>query len=104
MARLYELASVFRSKNAGPFLITVDLMFEDPDVYRRVRDSGTITTQEVCRRYGLAEEDTNIWMLEAARAIKITMRRKGPASGGPGDRDVYGAQQHGPLIDLEIPD
>ena len=48
-------------------------------------------------------EDVKIVHFDAANAIKITMPRKGPTSGAPGDRDVYGAQQHGPLLGLMIP-
>ena len=34
--------------------------------------------------------------------IKITYLRDVP-SGTVGDRDVYGAQQHAPLMDIDIP-
>ena len=36
MPTLYDLASVLRSKNAGPFQITFDIMFDDEATYRRV--------------------------------------------------------------------
>ena len=36
MARMRELASVIRSKNAGPFEITFDILFADAETYRRV--------------------------------------------------------------------
>ena len=37
-----------------------------------------------------------------AHAYKATIERK-IASGAVGDTDVYGAQQHAPLLDVEIP-
>ena len=37
--RLYELAKVLRSKNSGPYEITLDILFDDPEKYRRVVDS-----------------------------------------------------------------
>ncbi|MDD5196849.1 MAG: DUF4387 family protein, partial [Candidatus Omnitrophica bacterium] len=37
-----------------------------------------------------------------AWAIKITIPRA-VASGGIGDTDIYGAQQHAPLYSLKIP-
>jgi hypothetical protein len=40
--------------------------------------------------------------LEPANAIKFSIRRERPA-GGPGEHDVFGCQQYGPLFDLEIP-
>lgn len=103
MERLYDLAEVLRSKNAGPLSITLDLLFADEATYRRVADSEALTPGVVADLYGLAVEDVRIIHFDAANAIKITLPRKGPTSGAPGDRDVYGAQQHGPLIDLMIP-
>jgi hypothetical protein len=44
----------------------------------------------------------HIVFFDAARAIKITIKRP-IDSGGIGDSDVYGAQQHAPLIDVMIP-
>jgi len=39
---------------------------------------------------------------DAGLGIKITYLRP-VASGTVGDRDVYGAQQHAPLMNIEIP-
>jgi hypothetical protein len=57
----------------------------------------------VAELYGLDPEDVKIVYFDAANAIKVTIPRTGPTSGAPGDRDVYGAQQHGPLLALMIP-
>ena len=103
MERLYDIAEVLRSKNAGPLSITLDLLFADEATYRRVADSEALTPGGVADLYELAVEDVRIVHFDAANAIKITLPRKGPTSGAPGDRDVYGAQQHGPLINLMIP-
>jgi hypothetical protein len=40
---------------------------------------------------------------EPALAIKVTIKRA-RSSGAFGETDVYGAQQHAPLLSLEIPD
>ena len=103
MELLYDLAEVLRSKNAGPLHITLDLLFADEATYKRVADSEALTPGVVSELYEMEAEDVKIVHFDAANAIKITMPRKGPTSGAPGDRDVYGAQQHGPLIGLMIP-
>ena len=103
MSRLSDLTQVFRSKNAGPFLITLDLMFPDVESFERVRRSGRLNAEEVASRYGVAPSDVHIVYFDRVRAVKVTIPRWGASSGAPGDRDVYGAQQHGPLLDLEIP-
>jgi len=100
--RLYDLASVFRSKNSGPFEITIDILFDNPATYRRVQASGVITAGEIAKLYGLPKESIrHIVFFDAAMGIKITYLRQ-ISSGTAGDRDVYGAQQHSPLMELEI--
>ena len=103
MDRLYDLAEVFRSKNAGPLLTTIDLLFSDRPTYHRVVTSEVLTPGLVAELFGAAPENVAIEFLEAAYAIKVTFPRVGPTSGAPGDRDVYGAQRHGPLLDVMIP-
>jgi len=40
MTVLARLAKLIRSKNAGPFELTFDIMFEDAATYERVKRSG----------------------------------------------------------------
>jgi hypothetical protein len=100
--RLYDLAEVLRSKNAGPLLITFDVILPDRATYRRVIDSEVLQPALIGQLYDLDPADVQITPFEAANAIKITIPRRGPTSGAPGDRDVYGAQQHAPLLDIEL--
>jgi hypothetical protein len=104
MAKLGDLASVMRSKNAGPFQVTIDVMFANAADYQRVLGSSSFTAAEVARRYRIDESDVSVIPFERVHAIKITIPRRwgSRGSGSAGDRDVYGAQQHGPLVDLEI--
>ena len=105
MATLGELADVMRSKNAGPFQFTIDLMFNDRATYDRVKNSGVIEANVLAPLYQVEEDLVRIMPFDRVRAIKITIpRRTGDyGSGSAFDRDVYGAQQHGPLVDLKIP-
>lgn len=102
-ARLGDLAAVVRSKNAGAFLLTLDVMFDDEALYRRVRDAGVLTPRSIAALYGVSDNEVAVIAYDPARAIKVTMPR-GVASGDPGDADVYGAQQHAPLLDLPVPE
>lgn len=103
MERIYDLAEVFRSKNAGPLLVTFDMLFADEETYRRVLNSGVLNAEKVAELYDVDPTDVEIFHFDPAHAIKVTIPRKGPTSGAPGDRDVYGAQQHRPLADLVLP-
>lgn len=105
MSTLGELAQVLRSKNAGPFLITIDVMFDSMDIFQRVAGSGALTPAAVAERYGLSAQDVRVVDYPRAKAIKITLPRLWGTrgAGSSGDRDVYGAQQHAPLLNLAIP-
>lgn len=101
--KLGDLAKVLRSKNAGPFELTLDIIFDDPKKYELVKESGVIDRALVCRLYGIPPEEVyHLVFFDPALAIKITIKRP-IESGGIGDTDVYGAQQHAPLFDVSIP-
>ena len=102
MATLSELTSVLRSKNAGALLCTLDLMFEDQNTYEKVRDSGVLTPSLIADLYDLSDNEVSIIPYDVAYAIKITIPRL-HKSGDPEDSDIYGAQQHAPLLDIDIP-
>lgn len=103
MERLVDLAKVLRSKNSGPFEITLDILFDNPASYHRVVKSGIINIQTICRLYHLEPKDIcNIVFFEKGLGIKVTYNRS-VSSGTFRDRDVYGAQQHAPLMDILVP-
>lgn len=100
---LPELAEVIRSKNAGPYEIGFDIIFRDFAGYQLARKSGVITAALIARLYRIPEGDVRVirWF-DPAKALKITIPRERPA-GGPGERDLYGAQQHAPLLSVTFP-
>jgi len=103
MARLRDLATLMRSKNAGPFQVTIDIMFADRATYERVRDSGTVTVERVAAGYRVPADDVAVLTYDPAYAIKVVLRR--PVSGGDlGDTDVAGGQQFALMVDWEVPD
>ena len=102
MARIRDIAQICKSKNAGPFDLTIDVVFEDDATFEKVRASGVLSPALFARLYGVAEEDVLFTPYDAAAAFKATLPRRVPA-GDIGDTDVYGAQQHAPLLDVEIP-
>jgi hypothetical protein len=99
--RLIDLAKVFRSKNAGPTTLTLDILFNDEAGYQRALHSPALQPAAIAPLYGLMTEQVQLIPYPPAMAIKISMDRK-VVAGNPGDRDVYGAQQHGPLLEIEI--
>jgi hypothetical protein len=102
MARLDEIAKVIRSKNAGPFCVTVDLLFADEASYRRVVDSGQVTLAKMAQLYRQPPDNVQVFHHPAALAMKISIVRPAPA-GSVADTDLYGAQQHVLMYPIEIP-
>lgn len=101
--RLEQLAKVIRSKNAGPFELTFDIMFDDPAAYERVKQSGAINARAIAEIYRVRADDVLVCRpYDPAVAFKITIRRP-VGSGDITDRDVYGCQQHVPLMKIEVP-
>ena len=99
--RLDQIAKVIRSKNAGPCLLTLDVMLPDEQAFAYVAGRVEVLRRQVARRYGRSENEVAVLPFAPALAVKITLRRD-VVSGDIGDRDVYGAQQHAPLLDIEL--
>jgi hypothetical protein len=100
--KLTDVARVIRSKNSGPYELTLDVMFKERAMYEHFKARGIIDAGLIARLYGIAETDVlGIVCFEPAAAIKATIRRP-IASGALGDSDIYGAQQHAPLLAIEF--
>jgi hypothetical protein len=100
--RLFDLAKTIRSKNAGVDRITFDVIFTERASYELVCHSGALSRDAVCRIFGISSSRiADHVQFDAALAIKFTISRTVP-SGSPGDGDIFGSQQYGPLLDVEV--
>jgi Domain of unknown function (DUF4387) len=100
--KLWELAKLVRAKNAGPFTLTIDIVFGDPVIYDQVKRSGVISRELIAQMYRVPLDDVQFLEHDRALALKASIPRP-VSSGDLEDTDVFGGQQHGPLVDLEIP-
>lgn len=100
--KLYKLTSLIRSKNAGPFSLTFDVMFSDEESYRRVKKSGVLSQQLFAKLYGMSAEKVRFFECDNALAFKFSIPRP-IFQGDLGDGDMHGGQQFVPLMDVEIP-
>jgi Domain of unknown function (DUF4387) len=101
--RLGELADQVRSKNAGPFWITLDVFFRNARDYEFVTGSGILSPQAVGRLYRVDPASVKYFELPALHVVKISFPR--PVTAGSfEDRDLHGGQQHVPLAALPLPD
>ena len=102
MTKLKDIVAVCKSKNAGPFELTIDAVFSDREPFERVKATGVICPRLFVELYGVKEEDILFTIYDAGLAFKATLPRL-VSAGDLGDTDVYGAQQHAPLLEVEIP-
>lgn len=101
MKTLADVAKLIRSKNAGPFWLTLDVMFDDLETYEAVRDQRVLTVELISSLYGQSAEHVRVFAHDAALAIKVSLPRP-HSSGSPMDSDVFGGQQYAPLLDLPV--
>ncbi|KAK0701306.1 hypothetical protein B0H67DRAFT_614359 [Lasiosphaeris hirsuta] len=102
---LASLANIIRTKNSGPFEITMDIMFRDDNAYKRVFHSNVLNRKTISSLYDIGDDgDILVCMWwEPALAFKATIRRVAP-SGSFRDDDVHGSGFHVPLMYLQIPE
>jgi hypothetical protein len=99
--KLADIAALIRSKNAGPFTLTFDIMFADQVSYERVKNSGVLTQASFAKLYGCPEEKVRFFQCDNALAFKFSIPR--PLTQGElGDGDMHGGQQFVPLMNVEI--
>lgn len=100
---LKDLAKIIRSKNSGPFEMTFDIIFKNNDDFKKTVKSGIINKGLISDKYNITEDKIiTLESYEPANAIKITLPRS-KEQGSVGEIDMHAAQQHAPLLTIEIP-
>ncbi|RSL65584.1 hypothetical protein CEP53_003630 [Fusarium sp. AF-6] len=105
---LSDLCRILRSKNAGPYEITIDAIFDSETDYHTIKSSGLLSPANVSKALGIPKEDI-IWMgfFDPAMAFKVTIPRvrsgKKKSAGGFMESDIHGSQEHLGLANLKLP-
>jgi hypothetical protein len=107
MPELRDIAAV-RSKNAEPFMTTCDIFVKDQVDYEWLKNSDLLTAKGVADLYKIPIEAVfGVFFVDHIRVVKVSIykwwRGKFIASGDLEDLDVFGSQQHAPLVRLKIP-
>ena len=101
MIKLFDVAEIIRSKNSGPYELTFDIMFKDQDTFEDFVSRNIMKPAVFARLYGIDEASVlSVIAFPPSKAVKITIIRP-ISSGALGEKDVYGAQQHKPLLGFE---
>jgi hypothetical protein len=101
MPKLRDVCRYVRSKNAGPFWITIDLFFDGPGSYARHADDPAIGAAAVAALYGVDAALVKRFKIDSLNVVKLSYPRLQP-QGGALERDMHGGQQFVPLLELEL--
>ena len=99
MSRLGDIAVKVRSKNAGPFWLTVDIFCGSQSVFAQVRTS--ITSARIAGVFGAEIAVVNRYEMDSLNVLKFSFPR--PAvQGTRQDRDMHGASFAALVAELEV--
>jgi hypothetical protein len=98
---LAEITRLIRSKNAGPFWLTIDIMFKDRTSYRCALEQDVVSASVVAALFGVPRESVLTFACDPALAIKTSFPRV-VTSGSPLDSDLFGGQQYASIMDLVV--
>ena len=88
MRTLGSLANRIRSKNAGPFNLTIDIFCDTKDSYNRIKKE--VTKKRISDVYKTKETKVLIFYLKGLKIVKISFPRP-IIQGSSIDRDLHGA-------------
>jgi Domain of unknown function (DUF4387) len=100
MPKLGAVCRHIRSKNAGPFWVTVDLFF-DEEKFKQYRDTPVLGPALFERLFGTNPDLVKRIPVDSLHMIKISYPRPHP-QGWMRERDMHAGQQFARLLDVEI--
>ena len=101
MPKVNEVCRHVRSKNAGPFWITLDLSFRDQAAFDRYAHSPHLQPEAIGALYGVEAGLVKRFPVPGLLVLKISYPRRQP-QGGAVERDMHGGQQYVRLMDVEL--
>jgi hypothetical protein len=101
MATVREVCRHVRSKNAGPYWVTIDLFFKDAESFRRYGDSAVLGPALMHRLFGADPKLVKRFAVPNLSVVKISYARTSP-QGGEVERDMHCGQQFVRLLDEEL--
>lgn len=99
MPRLEEMVVKVRSKNAGPFWVTIDVFCGTLEVFETVR--RLLQTEAAARLFNQPTQLVRRFDMPELAVIKLSFPRP-VVQGSQADRDMHGAQWAVLLAELEI--
>ena len=99
MTKLADIATKVRSKNAGPFWLTLDIFCDTPETFARV--CKRLTSKRVAAAFRMDAEELKRFEIADLNVLKLSLPRP-HVQGTRGDRDMHGASFANLLADMDI--
>jgi len=97
MTDITRYCSLVRSKDAGPFMLTLDFFFVDEGARRAL--APVLSAERIGALYGVDPAAVEVFELPDINALKISFPRR-VVSGDPGDTDITGGQQYALVVEM----
>lgn len=101
MTRVRDVCRHVRSKNAGPFWVTIDLFFEGPEAFARYAACEALGPQLFATLYGTDPTLVKRIPVPSLSMVKVSYPRAAP-QGWMGERDMHQGQSFARLLDVEL--
>jgi Domain of unknown function (DUF4387) len=97
MTDVTRYCSLIRSKDAGPFMLTLDFFFVDDGARRAL--TPVLSPERIGALYGVEPSSVEVYELPEINALKISFPRR-VVSGDCGDTDITGGQQYALVVEM----
>lgn len=101
MPLLKDVCRHVRSKNAGPYWVTIDLFFDGTDNFDRFAESEALNAEAIAALYGAEAALVKRFAVPSLHVVKISYPRATP-QGGEVERDMHCGQQYVRLLEVEM--
>ena len=101
MPTVQQVCRNLRSKNAGPFWVSIDIFFDGPENFAKYHDSPALAPENVARLYGADPKLVHRYSIPSLNTVKISYPRTEP-QGGVVERDMHRGQQYVRLLKVEL--
>ena len=101
MPALKDIAQYVRSKNAGPFWVTIDIFCGEAGAYQRICKAPSLSPEAVASLYGVDRDTIQVFQDEPLKVVKISFPRP-VIQGSPRDADSHAGQYFVPLLQAHV--
>ena len=99
MAKVGEIVETIRSKNAGPFWLTVDIFCSNKQSFKQI--CRNLSTQKICNIFNLTTDQIQRYEIQELNVIKFSFPRPS-VQGSYDDRDMHGATWAELIHEIEL--